>query len=393
MQKEYCEKCKKVVYLMEKVSVNNQIFHDTCFKCKTCKKKLTISNYHVLEHDIYCKNHYDRATKLALENALEKERKPSVKKNQTPYIDSIKTKVPQTVTTEKKFEKKISEKNFTQETLENPKVLKENGSLKKVETKVSKEDDESKLNFVKNEENKIEEKKEIKEESKSEVVSPKPNLKVKFTENKPKVESPKQPIIKKEENEIDITTTETSPVTLKPTQRQTDIPSPIETKKPLQKNELKTTATTPATSPSTWQFVKEKTQKISNLLPTRKSNETTVAHKAHFETHFENEEMGFMPEVDIDEYTKDEIEEMNDPDDPTVQNPMSVIGLVGNRSKNAKLQKEIEKTKKEQIHEATFSRAFDEDELNYQPKDESVEEDLYTPWFSGQEIIDGQELI
>jgi len=43
---------------MEKVSLENKVFHENCFKCAHCKKKLTPGNFTSLESSFYCKPHY-----------------------------------------------------------------------------------------------------------------------------------------------------------------------------------------------------------------------------------------------------------------------------------------------------------------------------------------------
>jgi len=53
-----CDVCKKTVYHMEKVSVENKVFHENCFKCEHCKKKLSPGNFTALENSFYCKPHY-----------------------------------------------------------------------------------------------------------------------------------------------------------------------------------------------------------------------------------------------------------------------------------------------------------------------------------------------
>jgi len=55
---EKCDVCKKTVFHMEKVSVENKVFHDNCFKCAHCKKKLTPGNFTSLDASFYCKPHY-----------------------------------------------------------------------------------------------------------------------------------------------------------------------------------------------------------------------------------------------------------------------------------------------------------------------------------------------
>jgi uncharacterized CHY-type Zn-finger protein len=55
---EKCEVCKKTVYAMEKVSVEGKSYHEGCFKCAHCKKKLTPGTYTAIESSFYCKPHY-----------------------------------------------------------------------------------------------------------------------------------------------------------------------------------------------------------------------------------------------------------------------------------------------------------------------------------------------
>jgi adenylyl cyclase-associated protein len=43
---------------MEKVSLENKIFHDKCFKCAHCKKNLTPGTYTAIDNTFYCKPHY-----------------------------------------------------------------------------------------------------------------------------------------------------------------------------------------------------------------------------------------------------------------------------------------------------------------------------------------------
>jgi adenylyl cyclase-associated protein len=43
---------------MERVSVDDKVFHENCFKCEHCKKKLSTGNYTALENSFYCKPHY-----------------------------------------------------------------------------------------------------------------------------------------------------------------------------------------------------------------------------------------------------------------------------------------------------------------------------------------------
>jgi len=57
---EKCVVCQKTVYAMEKVSLEDKVFHENCFKCTHCKKKLSPGTYTALGDDFYCKPHYQQ---------------------------------------------------------------------------------------------------------------------------------------------------------------------------------------------------------------------------------------------------------------------------------------------------------------------------------------------
>ena len=44
---EFCFFCKKRVYIMERMTVENIFFHSQCFKCDHCGVKLRTTNYSV----------------------------------------------------------------------------------------------------------------------------------------------------------------------------------------------------------------------------------------------------------------------------------------------------------------------------------------------------------
>ncbi|GMT23583.1 hypothetical protein PFISCL1PPCAC_14880, partial [Pristionchus fissidentatus] len=52
-----CAICSKTVYPVERVFVNKKLYHKDCFKCETCNKKLTATNYNCHEGAILCKVH------------------------------------------------------------------------------------------------------------------------------------------------------------------------------------------------------------------------------------------------------------------------------------------------------------------------------------------------
>ena len=63
-QNKKCAHCNKTVYLMEQVSVNDIIYHNTgCFQCATCKVTLTMSTFAALDGTNYCKPHFKQLFK------------------------------------------------------------------------------------------------------------------------------------------------------------------------------------------------------------------------------------------------------------------------------------------------------------------------------------------
>ncbi|XP_077074834.1 LIM domain and actin-binding protein 1a isoform X2 [Siphateles boraxobius] len=56
--RETCVTCLKTVYPLEKLVANQQIFHNTCFRCAYCNTKLSLVNYASLHNNVYCKPHY-----------------------------------------------------------------------------------------------------------------------------------------------------------------------------------------------------------------------------------------------------------------------------------------------------------------------------------------------
>uniref|UniRef100_A0A3P8TXV7 LIM domain containing 2 n=1 Tax=Amphiprion percula TaxID=161767 RepID=A0A3P8TXV7_AMPPE len=48
---------------MEKMVANKLILHNTCFCCKHCRKKLSLTNYSSLYGEFYCISHYQQLFK------------------------------------------------------------------------------------------------------------------------------------------------------------------------------------------------------------------------------------------------------------------------------------------------------------------------------------------
>ncbi len=63
MGMEQCEACGERVFLMERLGVENRVFHRTCFKCSTCQTKLKAGSYEYDTHSdrFYCRQHYREA--------------------------------------------------------------------------------------------------------------------------------------------------------------------------------------------------------------------------------------------------------------------------------------------------------------------------------------------
>ncbi|KAL5706047.1 LIM domain-containing protein WLIM2b [Ranunculus cassubicifolius] len=60
---EKCATCGKTAYPLEKVTVENQAYHKTCFKCSYGGCSLSPSNYAALDGVLYCKHHFSQLFK------------------------------------------------------------------------------------------------------------------------------------------------------------------------------------------------------------------------------------------------------------------------------------------------------------------------------------------
>ncbi|KAM3872141.1 LIM domain and actin-binding protein 1a [Diretmus argenteus] len=56
--RETCVSCLKTVYPLERLVANQQVFHNTCFRCAHCNTKLSLGNYASLHNNVYCKPHF-----------------------------------------------------------------------------------------------------------------------------------------------------------------------------------------------------------------------------------------------------------------------------------------------------------------------------------------------
>ncbi|XP_023538291.1 LIM domain-containing protein WLIM1 [Cucurbita pepo subsp. pepo] len=58
-----CMACEKTVYLVDKLTADNRVYHKACFRCHHCKGTLKLSNYNSFEGVLYCRPHFDQIFK------------------------------------------------------------------------------------------------------------------------------------------------------------------------------------------------------------------------------------------------------------------------------------------------------------------------------------------
>nr|GMD91383.1 LIM domain-containing protein WLIM1-like [Ipomoea batatas] len=58
-----CMACDKTVYLVDKLTADNRIYHKACFRCHHCKGTLKLGNYNSFEGVLYCRPHFDQLFK------------------------------------------------------------------------------------------------------------------------------------------------------------------------------------------------------------------------------------------------------------------------------------------------------------------------------------------
>ncbi|XP_075707913.1 LIM domain and actin-binding protein 1 isoform X1 [Rhinoderma darwinii] len=61
--REICFGCQKTVYPMERFLANQQVYHNSCFRCHHCSTKLSLGNYASLHGNAYCKPHFNQLFK------------------------------------------------------------------------------------------------------------------------------------------------------------------------------------------------------------------------------------------------------------------------------------------------------------------------------------------
>ncbi|KAK7490113.1 hypothetical protein BaRGS_00018635 [Batillaria attramentaria] len=58
VQLEKCGACGKTVYAMEKIEIEKNAYHKSCFRCSHCHCVLTPKTFAVNNHVMFCTNHY-----------------------------------------------------------------------------------------------------------------------------------------------------------------------------------------------------------------------------------------------------------------------------------------------------------------------------------------------
>ncbi|KAG9440569.1 hypothetical protein H6P81_020734 [Aristolochia fimbriata] len=58
-----CKVCDKTVYLVDKLTADNRIYHKACFRCHHCNGTLKLGNFNSFEGVLYCRPHFDQLFK------------------------------------------------------------------------------------------------------------------------------------------------------------------------------------------------------------------------------------------------------------------------------------------------------------------------------------------
>ncbi|XP_022142675.1 LIM domain-containing protein WLIM1 [Momordica charantia] len=86
-----CMACDKTVYLVDKLTADNRVYHKACFRCHHCKGTLKLSNYNSFEGVLYCRPHFDQIFKRT--GSLDKsfEGTPKIGKPEKPADSEMKS--------------------------------------------------------------------------------------------------------------------------------------------------------------------------------------------------------------------------------------------------------------------------------------------------------------
>lgn len=92
---EKCSSCKKTVYPLEKLTVEGEFYHKSCFRCTHGGCFLTPSSYAALDGFLYCKPHFSQLFKQkGSYNYLSKT--ASMKKNEVQQVEPAATEPTET---------------------------------------------------------------------------------------------------------------------------------------------------------------------------------------------------------------------------------------------------------------------------------------------------------
>ncbi|KAK6116032.1 hypothetical protein DH2020_008301 [Rehmannia glutinosa] len=84
-----CMACEKTVYLVDKLTADNRVYHKACFRCHHCKGTLKLANYNSFEGVLYCRPHFDQLFKRT--GSLDKsfEGTPKIAKPEKPVDTEV----------------------------------------------------------------------------------------------------------------------------------------------------------------------------------------------------------------------------------------------------------------------------------------------------------------
>ncbi|CAI0464551.1 unnamed protein product [Linum tenue] len=82
-----CMACDKTVYLVDKLTADNRIYHKACFRCHHCKGTLKLGNYNSFEGVLYCRPHFDQLFKRT--GSLEKSFDDLAVLQQKPIVSKV----------------------------------------------------------------------------------------------------------------------------------------------------------------------------------------------------------------------------------------------------------------------------------------------------------------
>ncbi|XP_021717535.1 LIM domain-containing protein PLIM2c-like [Chenopodium quinoa] len=82
---EKCPACNKTVYPLEKITMEGESYHKTCFRCAIGGCSLTHSSYAALDGILYCRHHFQQ---LFMEKGSYSHVKAAAKKNASSLVEA-----------------------------------------------------------------------------------------------------------------------------------------------------------------------------------------------------------------------------------------------------------------------------------------------------------------